>query len=83
MLVNCHEHSIKHLCLSLCSPLGSIYEKCGHECCLSTGDVIKVVGLKVKKVLASNCESEDDASFCSTTVELPLHFPGTVWIFSG
>nr|XP_028577568.1 protein THEMIS [Podarcis muralis] len=55
---------------------GSIYEKCGHECCLSTGDVIKVVGLKVKKVLASNCESEDDASFCSTTVELPLHFPG-------
>ncbi|XP_061479783.1 protein THEMIS [Rhineura floridana] len=52
-----------------------VYEKYSHECCLSTGDVIKVVGLKVKKVLASNYESED-TGFCSTTVELPLNFPG-------
>ncbi|XP_062981519.1 protein THEMIS [Elgaria multicarinata webbii] len=52
-----------------------VYEKLGHECCLSTGDVIKVVGLKVKKILASNRENED-ASLCPTTAELSLHFPG-------
>ncbi|XP_066478835.1 protein THEMIS, partial [Tiliqua scincoides] len=53
---------------------GSVHEKFDHECCLSTGDVIKIVGLKVKKLIASNCESDD--SPCSTTVELPLDFPG-------
>uniref|UniRef100_A0A6J0TD49 Protein THEMIS n=1 Tax=Pogona vitticeps TaxID=103695 RepID=A0A6J0TD49_9SAUR len=50
-------------------------EKLGHEHCLSTGDVIKVVGLKVKKILANNCKSEDD-NVCPATVELPLNFPG-------
>ncbi|XP_070589589.1 protein THEMIS [Erythrolamprus reginae] len=54
---------------------GSMYEKLGHECCLSTGDVIKVVSLEIKKILASNLESED-ISIQSTTVELPLNFPG-------
>ncbi|KAM6462489.1 protein THEMIS [Liasis olivaceus] len=54
---------------------GSMYEKLGHECCLSTGDVIKVVALDIKKILASNQASED-ANLQPTTVELPLNFPG-------
>ncbi|XP_063166300.1 protein THEMIS isoform X2 [Candoia aspera] len=54
---------------------GLMYEKLGHECCLSTGDVIKVVALDIKKILASNQGSED-ATLQSTTVELPLNFPG-------
>ncbi|XP_015671723.1 protein THEMIS [Protobothrops mucrosquamatus] len=54
---------------------GSMYEKLGHECCLSTGDVIKVAALEIKKILASNLGGED-ASIQSTTVELPLNFPG-------
>lgn len=62
-------------------PLPPDSEKLGHEHCFSTGDVIKVVGLKVKKILASSCETED-ASVCPATVELSLDFPGTVLIFS-
>uniref|UniRef100_A0A8D0BYE7 Thymocyte selection associated n=1 Tax=Salvator merianae TaxID=96440 RepID=A0A8D0BYE7_SALMN len=53
---------------------GSIYEKLSHECCLSTGDVIKVVGIKVKKILASICKNEEPG-FYPTTVELPLNYP--------
>uniref|UniRef100_A0A8D2L5E9 CABIT domain-containing protein n=1 Tax=Varanus komodoensis TaxID=61221 RepID=A0A8D2L5E9_VARKO len=53
---------------------GSAQERLGLECCLSTGDVIKVVGLKVEKILASNQENED-TSLCPTTVELSPHFP--------
>nr|XP_056712202.1 protein THEMIS [Euleptes europaea] len=55
---------------------GSIYETFGHESCLSTGDVIKVVALKVKKLNASKCECEDHSLCSPTTVELPLNFPG-------
>ncbi|XP_053140029.1 protein THEMIS [Hemicordylus capensis] len=54
---------------------GSTEEKLGHLCSLSTGDVIKVVGFKVKTLIASNCENEDE-SLNLTTVELPLNFPG-------
>ncbi|XP_008117178.2 protein THEMIS [Anolis carolinensis] len=53
----------------------SVHERHNHECCLSTGDLIKIVGLKVTKLLATNSEN-DDASPCSTAVELPLNFPG-------
>ncbi|XP_060093475.1 protein THEMIS [Heteronotia binoei] len=55
---------------------GSIYEMFGHESCLSTGDVIKVVDLKIKKLIASNSECEDDSLCSPATVELPLNFPG-------
>ncbi|XP_070808769.1 protein THEMIS [Pituophis catenifer annectens] len=54
---------------------GSMYEKLGHECCLSTGDVIKVIALEIKKIFANNLGSED-VSIQSTTAELPLNFPG-------
>ncbi|XP_054827769.1 protein THEMIS [Eublepharis macularius] len=55
---------------------GSIYEKFGHESCLSTGDVIKIVELKVKKLIVRKSEFEDENLCSPTAVELPLNFPG-------
>uniref|UniRef100_A0A669P5J9 Thymocyte selection associated n=1 Tax=Phasianus colchicus TaxID=9054 RepID=A0A669P5J9_PHACC len=54
---------------------GSIYEMFGNECCLSTGEVIKVIGFKINKLIASVCENNEDSQF-SAKVELPLSFPG-------
>ncbi|XP_035179101.1 protein THEMIS isoform X3 [Oxyura jamaicensis] len=54
---------------------GSIYEMFGNECCLSTGEVIKVIGFKINKLIASICENNEDSQF-SAKVELPLNFPG-------
>ncbi|NXN14208.1 THMS1 protein, partial [Indicator maculatus] len=53
----------------------SIYEMFGNECCLSTGEVIKVIGFKINKLIAGICEN-DEVSQISAKVELPLHFPG-------
>ncbi|KFQ28780.1 Protein THEMIS, partial [Merops nubicus] len=53
----------------------SIYEMFGNECCLSTGEVIKVIGFKINKLIASICENNEVSQF-STKVELPLNFPG-------
>ncbi|KFZ59217.1 Protein THEMIS, partial [Antrostomus carolinensis] len=53
----------------------SIYEMFGNECCLSTGEVIKVIGFKINKLVASISEN-NEVSRCSTKVELPLNFPG-------
>nr|XP_033810397.1 protein THEMIS2 [Geotrypetes seraphini] len=42
--------------LQICSGVyfqGSIYEISGSECCLSTGDLIKVIGVELKKVVCS------------------------------
>nr|XP_025960767.1 protein THEMIS isoform X1 [Dromaius novaehollandiae] len=47
----------------------------GNECCLSTGEVIKVIGFKIKKLIASICENNEESQF-SAKVELPLNFPG-------
>ncbi|XP_053919244.1 protein THEMIS isoform X4 [Cuculus canorus] len=54
---------------------GSIYEMFGNECCLSTGEVIKVIGFKINKLIASICENNEVSRF-SAKVELPLNFPG-------
>ncbi|NXN98974.1 THMS1 protein, partial [Rhinopomastus cyanomelas] len=54
---------------------GSIYELFGNECCLSTGEVIKVIGFKINKLIASICENNEVSQF-SAKVELPLNFPG-------
>ncbi|KAM4694279.1 protein THEMIS [Discoglossus pictus] len=54
---------------------GPIYEHFGSECSLSTDEVIKIVGFKVKKVLA-NIYSSDDHEKVLDTVELPPDFPG-------
>uniref|UniRef100_A0A8B9G3N7 Thymocyte selection associated n=1 Tax=Amazona collaria TaxID=241587 RepID=A0A8B9G3N7_9PSIT len=54
---------------------GSIYEMFGHECSLSTGEVIKVIGFKINKLIASVCDNNEVSQF-SAKVELPLNFPG-------
>ncbi|XP_074025126.1 protein THEMIS [Numenius arquata] len=54
---------------------GSIYEMFGNECCLSTGEVIKVIGFKINKLIASIWENNEVSPF-SAKVELPLNFPG-------
>ncbi|XP_010120440.1 PREDICTED: protein THEMIS [Chlamydotis macqueenii] len=54
---------------------GSIYEMFGNECCLSTGEVIKVIGFKINKLIASICDNNEVSRF-SAKVELPLNFPG-------
>ncbi|XP_031758806.1 protein THEMIS [Xenopus tropicalis] len=54
---------------------GSIYELFGNECSISTGDIIKVIGYKVTKVLAYMNGSTESNEVLATT-ELPLDFPG-------
>ncbi|XP_006139489.1 protein THEMIS [Pelodiscus sinensis] len=54
---------------------GSIYEMFGNECCLPTGELIKVTGFKINKIIASIFENNEDSQ-CSARIELPLNFPG-------
>ncbi|KAJ7418315.1 Protein THEMIS [Pitangus sulphuratus] len=65
------------LCLRKSKPdkSSSIYEMFGNECCLSTGEVIKVIGFKINKLIATICENNEVNRF-SAKVELPLNFPG-------
>ncbi|KAM9316669.1 protein THEMIS [Gastrophryne carolinensis] len=53
---------------------GSIYELCGNETSLSTGDVIKVTSFKIKKALAHLYTSNEYSML--PTMELPLDFSG-------
>ncbi|XP_066494893.1 protein THEMIS2 [Tiliqua scincoides] len=48
---------------------GSIYEIFGSECCLSTGDLMKIINLQLQKVTCNNVEN-------GHTFELPLNFKG-------
>ncbi|XP_072884533.1 protein THEMIS [Hemitrygon akajei] len=48
---------------------GSVYEISGNECCLSTGEFIKIVHVELQKVV---CEKVDDKS----KFDLPLNYPG-------
>lgn len=50
----------------------------GNECCLSTGEVIKITGLKIKKIMAEICEDNSRDSESRKPFELPMNFPGTV-----
>ncbi|XP_022359485.1 protein THEMIS isoform X1 [Enhydra lutris kenyoni] len=54
---------------------GSIYEMFGNECCLSTGEVIKVTGLKIKKIIAEISEHIEGCESLQP-FELPMNFPG-------
>uniref|UniRef100_A0A8U8CFY0 CABIT domain-containing protein n=1 Tax=Geospiza parvula TaxID=87175 RepID=A0A8U8CFY0_GEOPR len=56
----------------------SIYEMFGNEFSLSTEDVIKVIGFKINKLIASICENNEVSQF-SAKVELPLNFHGIVF----
>uniref|UniRef100_A0A8C5P4J7 CABIT domain-containing protein n=1 Tax=Jaculus jaculus TaxID=51337 RepID=A0A8C5P4J7_JACJA len=53
---------------------GSVYEMFGNECCLSTGEVIKITGLKIKKITAEICENSKGCESLQP-FELPMNFP--------
>ncbi|NXA53322.1 THMS2 protein, partial [Nothocercus julius] len=58
--------------LRICSGVyfqGSVYEISGNECCLSTGDFLKVIAVKLQKVVCEDVET-------GQTMELPPTFKG-------
>ncbi|XP_062450334.1 protein THEMIS2 [Rhea pennata] len=58
--------------LRICSGVyfqGSVYEISGNECCLSTGDFLKIIAVKLQKVICEDVEM-------GKTTELPLTFKG-------
>uniref|UniRef100_A0A2K6PM34 Thymocyte selection associated n=1 Tax=Rhinopithecus roxellana TaxID=61622 RepID=A0A2K6PM34_RHIRO len=60
---------------------GSIYEMFGNECCFSTGEVIKITGLKIKKIIAEICEQIEGCESLQP-FELPMNFPGLFMIMA-
>uniref|UniRef100_A0A8C6ECK3 CABIT domain-containing protein n=1 Tax=Moschus moschiferus TaxID=68415 RepID=A0A8C6ECK3_MOSMO len=62
--------------LRVCSGVyfqGSIYEISGNECCLSTGDLIKVTHVRLQKVVCKNLGT-------GQTTELAPNFQGKAGI---
>ncbi|XP_074832643.1 protein THEMIS2 isoform X2 [Carettochelys insculpta] len=58
--------------LRVCSGVyfqGSVYEMSGRECCLSTGDLMKITGLRLLSVV---CEDQETGR----ATDLPLNFTG-------
>ncbi|NWI19149.1 THMS2 protein, partial [Crypturellus soui] len=58
--------------LRICSGVyfqGSVYEISGNECCLSTGDLLKIIAIKLQKVVCEDVEM-------GQTTELPVTFKG-------
>ncbi|XP_074161736.1 protein THEMIS2 [Sminthopsis crassicaudata] len=58
--------------LKICSGVyfqSSVYELSGSECCLSTGDLIKIIQIKLKKVICKNTKT-------GHIIELSPDFPG-------
>uniref|UniRef100_A0A5F8HEI8 Thymocyte selection associated family member 2 n=1 Tax=Monodelphis domestica TaxID=13616 RepID=A0A5F8HEI8_MONDO len=47
----------------------SIYEISGNECCFSTGDLIKIIRINLKKVICENTKT-------GHITEIPPDFPG-------
>ncbi|XP_004603560.1 protein THEMIS2 isoform X1 [Sorex araneus] len=65
--------------LRVCSGVyfqSSIYEISGNECCLSTGDLIKVIKVHLEKVICQNPET-------GQTMELALNFQGPFIALAG
>lgn len=54
---------------------GPLCEMHGNECCLSTGEVIKITDLKIKKIMAEICEHIEGCESLQP-FELPMNFPG-------
>ncbi|XP_060113616.1 protein THEMIS2 [Heteronotia binoei] len=70
-ICNLDFHSLPRV-VKICSGVyfqGSVYEISGSECCLPTGELIKIVDIQLQKV---NCESIKKDHL----VELPLNFKG-------
>ncbi|XP_018597989.1 protein THEMIS isoform X2 [Scleropages formosus] len=51
---------------------GSVYEMFGRECCLPTGEVMKIIGISIATLTAS---VQQEGSVTST-ITLPLDYPG-------
>ncbi|XP_006626524.2 protein THEMIS [Lepisosteus oculatus] len=51
---------------------GSVYEMFGKECCLPTGEIIKIIGINITRLTA---EIENEAGR-NNLIELPLDYPG-------
>ncbi|KAM9039092.1 protein THEMIS2 [Sarcophilus harrisii] len=64
--------------LKICSGVyfqSSIYELCGSECCLSTGDLIKIIQIKLKKVI---CENTKTGHITELSPDFPGYFSSTI-----
>uniref|UniRef100_A0A671PCJ9 CABIT domain-containing protein n=1 Tax=Sinocyclocheilus anshuiensis TaxID=1608454 RepID=A0A671PCJ9_9TELE len=67
VFISCLDQQSLPRILQVCSGVyfqGSIYELSGSEVCLSTGDLVKIIGLEL---LSVSCEEIE------TGVSLPLH----------
>ncbi|NXF31882.1 THMS2 protein, partial [Nyctibius bracteatus] len=81
------DHTTLPRILRICSGVyfqGSVYEISGNECCLSTGDLLKVMAVVLQKVICEDMET-------GQTTDLPLTFKGeqgcpvpaqTQWVLS-
>ncbi|XP_072551172.1 protein THEMIS isoform X2 [Salminus brasiliensis] len=47
---------------------GAVYELFGRECCLSTGDLMKIIDISITKFIAYTADA--------TEIKLPLEYPG-------
>ncbi|XP_043920094.1 protein THEMIS [Protopterus annectens] len=54
---------------------GSIYEMYGNECCIPTGEVIKIIGIKISSIIAEACEQNEQGQH-TTKIHLSLDYPG-------
>uniref|UniRef100_A0A8D2J437 CABIT domain-containing protein n=1 Tax=Varanus komodoensis TaxID=61221 RepID=A0A8D2J437_VARKO len=66
------DHNSLPRVVKICSGVyfqGSVYELWGNECCLSTGDLMKIVDVQLQNVICQNVEGED-------RFELPPDFKG-------
>ncbi|KAF7242442.1 Protein THEMIS2 [Varanus komodoensis] len=56
------DHNSLPRVVKICSGVyfqGSVYELWGNECCLSTGDLMKIVDVQLQNVICQNVEGED------------------------
>ncbi|XP_051574203.1 protein THEMIS2-like isoform X2 [Myxocyprinus asiaticus] len=72
VFINCLDQQSLPRILQICSGVyfqGSVYELSGSEVCLSTGDLVKIIGLEL---LSVSCEEIDTG----TSFELPIQHSG-------
>ncbi|XP_039507261.1 protein THEMIS2-like [Pimephales promelas] len=72
VFINCLDQQSLPRVLQVCSGVyfqGSVYELSGSEVCLSTGDLVKIIGLQL---LSVSCEEIDTGA----TYELPTDYSG-------
>ncbi|XP_036438363.1 protein THEMIS [Colossoma macropomum] len=53
---------------------GAVYELFGRECCLSTGDLMKIIDISITRFIAQTADASE--------IKLPLEYPGLFRIVS-